>query len=94
MTKIQSGMFPGATEMGTRPIRVYRLPQLIDAASIQSNSLLKIDVQGFELNVLQGCEDILHKFSNLYIECSFFELYEGQALAHQVIAWLEKKSLC
>ena len=24
----------------------------------------------------------------LYVECSFVELYTGQALAHEVIAWL------
>ncbi len=71
---------------------VYPLSQLIDPASIPSASLLKIDVQGYELDVLQGCEDILQKFSHLYIECSFIELYEGQLLAHQIIAWLEARN--
>jgi FkbM family methyltransferase len=92
ITKTQSDMFSGAVEKDTRQVMVYPLSELIDPASIPSASLLKIDVQGFELDVLQGCEDILQKFSHLYIECSFIELYEGQALAHQIIAWLEERS--
>ena len=71
---------------------VCRLSDVIDPASIPHASLLKIDVQGFELDVLQGCEDMLQKFSHLYIECSFIELYEGQALAHQIITWLGKRN--
>lgn len=71
---------------------VYTLSQFIDPASISLASLLKIDVQGFELEVLQGCEDILQKFSHLYIDCSFIELYQGDALAHQIIAWLEVRN--
>lgn len=39
-----------------------------------------------------GCEDIINKFSCLYIECSFIELYKGQALAYQVISWLEQRN--
>lgn len=92
ITKTQSSMFPGATEKETRQINVLPLSQALGNTSIPPASLLKIDVQGFELDVLQGCEDILNKFSYLYIECSFIELYEGQALAHQVISWLEQKN--
>ena len=92
ITKTQSDMFPGAAEREMRQVMVYPLSQLIDPACIPLASLLKIDVQGFELDVLQGCEDILHRFSNLYIECSFIELYRGQALAHEVIAWLEERN--
>jgi FkbM family methyltransferase len=91
ITKMQSDMYPGATEVETRQVLVYRLAQLIDPASIPPASLLKIDVQGFELDVLQGCEDLLPKFSHLYIECSFIELYAGQALAHQIMAWLQAR---
>jgi FkbM family methyltransferase len=92
VTKTQSDLFPGATEQATRQVLVYPLSQLLDPASIPPASLLKIDVQGYELEVLQGCEEILQKFSHLYIECSFIELYAGQALAHQIIAWLEERN--
>lgn len=92
ITQMQSDLYPGTVEKETRRVLVYPLAQLIDPASIPPASLLKIDVQGFELDVLQGCEEILQKFSHLYIECSFIELYGGQALAHQVIAWLAARN--
>jgi FkbM family methyltransferase len=88
----ESSMFPGATEKETRQVTVLPLSQALGNTSIPHASLLKIDVQGFELVVLQGSEDILKKFSHLYIECSFIELYQGQALAYQVISWLEKRN--
>lgn len=92
ITKMQSTMFPGAAEKETRQVTVLPLSLALGTTSIPPVALLKIDVQGFELDVLQGCEDILDKFSHLYIECSFIELYEGQALAHQIIAWLEPRN--
>jgi FkbM family methyltransferase len=92
ITKTQSSMFPGATEKETRQVTVLPLSQALGTTSIPPASLLKIDVQGFELEVLKGCEDLLNKFSHLYIECSFIELYKGQALAHQIIAWLEQRN--
>lgn len=92
ITETQSTMFPGATEKETRQVTILPLSQALGATSIPPASLLKIDVQGFELEVLKGCEDILNRFLHLYIECSFIELYEGQALAHQIISWLEQRN--
>ena len=48
-------------------------------------------MQGFELEALQGCEDLLDRFAQVYVECSFLELYTGQALADEVIAWLRER---
>jgi FkbM family methyltransferase len=92
IAEAQSSMFSGAVEKETRQVTVLPLSQALEGASLPPASLLKIDVQGYELEVLKGCEDILRKFSHLYIECSFVELYEGQALAHQVIAWLAQRN--
>jgi len=54
--------------------------------------MLKIDVQGFELQALRGCEELLDCFTYIYVECSFTELYEGQALADEIIEWLRKRN--
>jgi len=91
VTAAQVGMSPEAVETETRQVLVLPLSQALAADCLPTGSLLKIDVQGFELEVLKGCEDLLDKFSHLYIECSFVELYERQALAHQIIAWLEQR---
>jgi hypothetical protein len=53
--------------------------------------VIKIDVQGGELEVLRGAEETLLSTDALLIECSFVELYAGQALAHEVIAHLASR---
>ncbi|MBI9044513.1 MAG: FkbM family methyltransferase [Anaerolineaceae bacterium] len=86
----QVKLFPSTREKETRKVNVYILEELIDVDIIQQPSLMKIDVQGYELEILIGCQNILEKFNFLYIETSFVELYEGQALASEVIAFLER----
>ncbi|HEB94406.1 MAG TPA: FkbM family methyltransferase, partial [Gammaproteobacteria bacterium] len=53
---------------------------------------LKIDVQGFEMEVLRGCEELLRRFQYVYVECSFVELYAGQAFADEIIAFLRERN--
>ena len=53
--------------------------------------LLKLDVQGAELQVLRGAEAVLDRLSHIYAECSYVELYQGQALFPEVRAWLEAR---
>jgi len=88
ITAAQDRLFPGTAEARTETISVGRLVDFVAADRIKSPALLKLDVQGFELSALQGCEDLLLRFDWLYVECSFAELYEGQALADEVMAWL------
>jgi FkbM family methyltransferase len=67
------------------------LSACIDRESISGKSLLKLDVQGYELVALEGCADLLDRFQYVYVEASFVELYVGQALASDVIAYLFSK---
>ncbi len=89
---LQSNLFPGTEEKEIRSVKVKPLSIVLNKEDIITPALLKIDVQGFELDTLIGCEDFLRKFVNIYIECSFIELYEGQALAHQIISWLKERN--
>lgn len=50
--------------------------------------LLKMDVQGFELDALRGGPETLEEVDVALIECSFVELYEGQALAGEVVNFM------
>jgi FkbM family methyltransferase len=80
--------FRGAAEIQSMPVRTARLDEVITRDRVTSPALLKIDVQGSELDVLKGSEDILGAFDSIVVECSFVELYVGQALAGDVIAFL------
>lgn len=89
----QSELFPGTAEAGTATIRVLRLADALPGTDIAAPALLKLDVQGFELQALAGCEAVLERFDWVYAECSFQELYAGQSFADEVIAWLRERGL-
>ncbi len=91
ITDKQNELFPGTAEATTETIKVGRLCDFLIRERINPPSLLKLDVQGFELSALQGCEELLRHFSWIYVECSFIELYESQALADEVIDWLRAR---
>ena len=84
----QSTLFPGTAQVGVVNAEMGPLTQYVARTDIRGPALLKLDVQGFELQALHGCEALLPEFSWVYAECSFVELYVGQALASQLIAWL------
>lgn len=88
---LQSRLFPSTSPIGIERVQVERLDAILYPSDLKSPSLLKIDVQGYELAVLDGCGGLLSSFDFVYVECSFVELYAGQPLAHQVITCLEQR---
>jgi FkbM family methyltransferase len=76
-----------------REIRVEtrRLDDLLEDVDLARPCLLKIDVQGAELEVLEGSLNTLDRVDGILVECSFVELYEGQALADDVIGLLRDR---
>jgi FkbM family methyltransferase len=91
ISDLQNELFPNTEEKEVRKVTVKRLVGMINAAEIRQPALLKIDVQGFEKEVLLGIGSLIRQFQVVYVECSFMELYAGQALAHEVIALLQQK---
>lgn len=91
ITPLQDAVFPGTACVGQQTVRVARLTSCVGAQDIVAPALLKIDVQGYELETLKGCEELLERFAFVYVECSFVELYAGQALAAEVIAFLQER---
>jgi FkbM family methyltransferase len=89
ISALQSSLFPGTTEKEERIVQVKPLDAILNASEIEKPALLKMDVQGFEKEALDGCKSLLSSFSYVYVECSFVELYAGQALAHEVISFLD-----
>jgi FkbM family methyltransferase len=61
-------------------IPVKRLDDLSAEINLESPVLLKLDTQGFEKNVLIGCEKILSKVDYLLFETSFVRMYENEPL--------------
>lgn len=71
-------------------VQVERLDAAIDLAALARPILLKIDVQGAELEVLKGIAE-LGAIDFIYVELSFVELYEKQALFEDVRAHLAER---
>lgn len=91
ITDLQDQIFPGTAEEKNEPVTVVPLSEKIGSEDLLAPALLKIDVQGYELPALQGCETLLSRFDHIYVECSFVELYEGQALADDVVKYLQDR---
>jgi hypothetical protein len=53
--------------------------------------LLKLDVQGFELEALRGAERVLASVDTVLTECSFVPFYSGQALFDEVRDFLHER---
>lgn len=90
ITERQTRFAPGTDEVGLEHVAVRRLDQVLTADDLVKPALLKLDVQGFELSALAGCEALLDRFDHVYAEVSFVPLYEGQALADEVIDFLAR----
>lgn len=88
ITERQVAAFPGTEEVGTLEVRIGRLDEEIQPGTFERPAVLKIDVQGSELAVLKGATGLLADLDAVLIECSFAELYAGQALADDVIRFL------
>lgn len=90
ITYRQEEQFPGTGLERVERIKVVRLADCISEEDLKRPVLLKLDVQGYELEALKGCAGLLERMDHVVAECSFIELYEGQAMAHQVIAYLQE----
>ena len=83
----QVAAFPGTHETHSTVVRVDVLESYLDD-TISRPCLLKIDVQGLELDVLKGAGSSLSHVDEVLVEASFTELYTGQALADDIIQYL------
>jgi FkbM family methyltransferase len=84
----QLRVFPGTEEVSAMRIPTAPLDAVLTADDIAPPALMKIDVQGYELEVLRGSESLLGRFDHIYVEASFVPLYEGQPLYDEVAAFL------
>jgi FkbM family methyltransferase len=79
---------PESIYVGTEKVPINRLDDL-HAPSPADRVLLKIDVQGYERQVLEGATRILGSCRAVISEMSLVPLYEGQVLAKELSHLLE-----
>lgn len=80
VTRTHTSAFPGTEETSEVRVAVDSLDHVATTLNLETPMLVKIDVQGFEEQVLRGGEATIRRGSVLLVETSFETLYEGQAL--------------
>jgi FkbM family methyltransferase len=81
--------FPFTANTKSINVLVEKLDNLNSSINFNKKVLLKIDVQGFELNVLKGAQNVLKKIDMIFCEISFAELYKDQPAFGEILEYLE-----
>lgn len=91
ISQTQIDNFPGTGAVAKEMVKLGPLTDFLPQSEMGRRSLFKLDVQGFELEVLKSAGPLLSGFSWVYAECSHVPLYEGQALATEIIDYLQDR---
>lgn len=79
-------------DLPLRKIRVIRLDDLIDEYDLKGDTLLKVDVQGYELKVLEGAQRLLQNCEIVILEVSFFRFQKEFPDFYDVIDYMKKRN--
>lgn len=89
-TRWESDFQPG--EVTQLEVEAVTLDDLVRDRSLGGPFLLKADVQGGELDVLDGARDMLAETEYIILECCLFEFFAGGPLLAEVIAYMRARS--
>jgi FkbM family methyltransferase len=89
MADLHKHSFPWSA--GTTPLAVEMraLDEYVEHLKLSEKVLLKIDVQGYEAQVLKGATELLKRVAYVVLEVSFQPLYEGQGAFAEIHAFLQ-----
>jgi FkbM family methyltransferase len=69
-------------------VPVVTLEQYAKERGVEKVKLLKVDAQGYELEILKGCGVLLQDIEYIFIEVQFNPLYEGAATWRSIMKYL------
>lgn len=81
MTRAHLESAPGSRYLASEQVAVTTVADLVRTRGLRPrDTLLKVDTQGFEGEVLAGAGELMRELGGLQLEMSFVELYDGQLL--------------
>lgn len=83
--------FPGSTNQESEVAEVKVLDDVYAKEGLEYPDLIKMDVQGYELNVLRGARSVLAHARYLVIELSLREFYNGQPPLWELWRFLDEE---
>ncbi|MEO1524583.1 MAG: FkbM family methyltransferase [Planctomycetota bacterium] len=89
MAQLHKEEFPQTESMRPEEVCVQRLDDLAPELEIESPYIIKVDVQGFEGQVIDGGRETFAGAEALVVELSSYSLYEGQSTFESVQEQLE-----
>lgn len=85
----QSSFAYGGTS--SRQVTVETLDLMLAEGKIAQGDFLKIDVQGFELEIIAGAENFLREVQIVIMETSFHRFAPGMSLVHEAVGLMSAK---
>jgi FkbM family methyltransferase len=76
------------TDGTRRRVPVVRLDDIASERELVGPFVLKVDVEGAELDVLSGALEVLRASELVLLEVSFFEFIPGSPQFHDVVSWM------
>ena len=70
-------------------IPMLTLDQLVESTHFGQPNFIKLDVQGYELAVLEGAQRCLRSADMVLLEISFWPYNVGSPLAAEVLSWMD-----
>ena len=74
-----------------REVTVVRVDDVVAERALPGPYLVKVDVEGGELRVLDGAPRVLEQAELVLLEVSLFELVPGSPLLHDVVAYMHER---
>lgn len=83
-------IYPGSQYVATEVVQVMRLDSIFDAVvRPEAKTWLKMDVQGFEMQVLEGAACVLKRIDAVQAEISLEPLYVGETTLGNILDFME-----
>ena len=76
------------------PVRVYRMQtidEIVKSKGFAAPDLLKLDVQGYELEVLKGAQNTLTLVSAVLVEVNLIDIHKGAPLLDELLLFLRDR---
>jgi FkbM family methyltransferase len=93
MLEMHKSAAPDVRYVGSELVPISRLDSIVGGflQDEEKSIFLKVDVQGYELQVLDGANELLKRIVGAQLEVSFVSLYQGQALLPTLIDYMMRR---